>query len=82
LKCFAKILIYFFINQFEKGIWRISANTKDEQIDIERKGSFGSHLFESLKLLIRILENCKDSSNLIEISRAFYQKIDQEKIEK
>jgi hypothetical protein len=66
----------------KKGIWRISANTKDEQQDIERKGNFSAHLFEALKLTIQVLQRVKDSANLLEISKSFYQKIDQEKQER
>lgn len=68
-----------FLLKFIQGIWRISSNTKEEQQDFERGGSFSNHLFNSINLLIDMLTRTRDSTNLIEISRSFYQKQDPEK---
>ncbi|CAF0778497.1 unnamed protein product [Brachionus calyciflorus] len=64
---------------FYNGIWKISSNTKEEQQDFERAGSFSNHLFKSTLLLVEVLEKTNDRANLLEISRIFFQKLDPEK---
>jgi len=58
---------------FFNGIWSIP-NT-----DFEREGSFFQHLFEIIRLLIDVMKCTSDSSNLIELCKALYQKPDADK---
>lgn len=65
------------VNYFN-GIYRISNNSNKDQ-DLERGGSFFHHMFETIKLLIEVLERTNDFTNLIELSRCLYLKPDQER---
>ncbi len=63
---------------FNKGIYKISNNSIIDE-DLERSGSFAQHLFEIIRLLIEIFDKTDDHPNLIDLSKAFYQRLEQER---
>ena len=66
------------LTTLSKGIWRISNNSNKDQ-DLERGGSFFHHLFQTVGLLIDILDKIDDFYNLLELSKCLYLKPDPEK---